>query len=112
MYYIIEKSESLTKIPAAAQQRYPTRPDGVNHDTKSLAKQKAFIAGANWQKEQDDTQTINLFKERIMIARLFGEYKGTLKGILHWDLPSELREKIKDELIRLEKAYQKYHNGK
>lgn len=41
-------------------------------------------------------------KAIIKHSRLLGEYTGTLKGILHWDIPSELREKIEILIKKLE----------
>ncbi len=42
-------------------------------------------------------------KIKIKLARVQGEYIGTLKGILWWDIPNELKEKLKDRIVELEK---------
>jgi hypothetical protein len=41
-------------------------------------------------------------KLKVQIARLEGEYIGTLKGILWWDIPNELKERLKDRIVELE----------
>lgn len=41
-------------------------------------------------------------KLKIEIARLQGEYTGTLKGILFWDIPSKLKERLEKLIIKLE----------
>ena len=38
----------------------------------------------------------------IKHARLQGEYIGTLKGILWWDIPEDLKKKIKENIKKLE----------
>jgi hypothetical protein len=35
-------------------------------------------------------------------ARLTGEFIGTLKGILWWDIPAELKNKIENKIKELE----------
>lgn len=35
-------------------------------------------------------------------ARLLGEYTGMLKGIILWDIPKKLREKINKKIAELE----------
>jgi hypothetical protein len=42
-------------------------------------------------------------KIKIKLARVQGEYIGTLKGILWWDIPNELKERLKDRIVELEK---------
>ena len=42
-------------------------------------------------------------KLKIEIARLRGEFIGTLKGIVLWDIPDELKERLKDRIRELEK---------
>ena len=41
-------------------------------------------------------------KIKIKFARLQGEYVGTLKGILWWDIPKELKTKLEDTISKLE----------
>ena len=41
-------------------------------------------------------------KIKIKLAKVRGEYIGTLKGILWWDIPIELKEKLKDRIVELE----------
>ncbi len=40
---------------------------------------------------------------KIKLARVQGEYIGTLKGIIWWDIPNELKEKLKLLIAELEK---------
>jgi len=46
-------------------------------------------------------------KLKIKLARMQGQFIGTLKGILWWDIPSDLKEKIEKLIIELEK--ENYH---
>ena len=41
-------------------------------------------------------------KIKIKLAKIQGEYIGTLLGILWWDIPNELKEKLKDRIVELE----------
>lgn len=41
-------------------------------------------------------------KLKIQIARLEGEFVGTLEGILLWELPKELKLKIKEKIKEVE----------
>ena len=41
-------------------------------------------------------------KLKVQIARLEGEYIGTLKGIIWWDIPNELKEKLELLIAELE----------
>ncbi len=41
-------------------------------------------------------------KIKIKLARIQGEYIGTLKGILWWDIPNELKERLKARIVELE----------
>lgn len=41
-------------------------------------------------------------KERLNCATLKGEYIGTIKAVLHWDIPEELKEKLKVIIKELE----------
>jgi hypothetical protein len=41
-------------------------------------------------------------KIKIKLARVRGEYIGTLKGILWWDIPNELKKILKDRIVELE----------
>jgi hypothetical protein len=38
----------------------------------------------------------------VPYQRLLGEYEGTLKGILAWDIPEELKEKLRLKIKDLE----------
>jgi hypothetical protein len=38
---------------------------------------------------------------KIKLARLQGEFVGTLKGILWWDIPNELKVKIERRINEL-----------
>ena len=42
--------------------------------------------------------------EKLLIkhSRTVGEFKGTLEGILWWDIPSELKERITVKIQSLE----------
>lgn len=42
-------------------------------------------------------------KKNIEYARLKGEYIGTIKGILLWEIPDELKEKLEKILQDLNK---------
>ena len=44
-------------------------------------------------------------KLRIELARVQGEYTGTLKGILWWDIPNKLKEKLEKLIVDLENQY-------
>lgn len=39
---------------------------------------------------------------KIKLAKLQGEFEGTLKGILCWDIPNELKSKIQEQINKLE----------
>jgi hypothetical protein len=39
---------------------------------------------------------------KIKLARVQGEYIGTLKGIIWWDIPNELKEKLELLIAELE----------
>ena len=41
-------------------------------------------------------------KLKIKLARVQGEYIGTLKGILWWDIPNKLKEKLEQSIVNLE----------
>ena len=41
-------------------------------------------------------------KLKIKLARVEGEYIGTLKGILWWDIPNELKEKLELLIVKLD----------
>ena len=41
-------------------------------------------------------------KLKIKLARVQGEYIGTLKGILWWDIPNKLKEKLEKLIVELE----------
>ena len=43
-----------------------------------------------------------IFKLTIELATMQGLYIGTLKGILWWDLPEELRSNLEDRIKKLE----------
>lgn len=45
-------------------------------------------------------------KQEIKHQRLIGEFTGTLQGILWWDIPQQLREKLKQKIAALEKQDQ------
>lgn len=45
----------------------------------------------------------NSAKSQSEIARLKGEYLGTLQGISAWNIPKELREKLMGIIEKLEK---------
>ena len=40
---------------------------------------------------------------KIKLARTKGEFIGTLQGILWWDIPEELKEKLEDKIKELKK---------
>jgi hypothetical protein len=42
------------------------------------------------------------YKVKINLARLQGEYIGTLKGILWWGIPNELKVKLQEQINKLE----------
>lgn len=42
-------------------------------------------------------------KLKVQIARLEGEFIGTLKAITMWDIPNELKERLKDRIVELNK---------
>jgi hypothetical protein len=44
-------------------------------------------------------------KLKIKLARVQGEYTGTLKGILWWDIPNKLKEKLEKLIVDLENQY-------
>jgi len=48
-----------------------------------------------------ELEVINL-KLTVDYARLKGEYIGSLKGLLWWDLPKELKTKIEAQIKELE----------
>ena len=41
-------------------------------------------------------------KLKIKLARVQGEYIGTLQGILCWDIPNEIKERLKVRIVELE----------
>ena len=41
-------------------------------------------------------------KLKIEIARLKGDFIGTLKGITWWDIPNELKDKLDKKIVELE----------
>ena len=41
-------------------------------------------------------------KLKIEIARLKGDFIGTLKGIIWWDIPNELKDKLDKKIVELE----------
>ena len=43
-------------------------------------------------------------KLKIQLARLKGEFVGMLKGILWWDIPKELKERIEEVIKRNEEV--------
>ena len=43
-----------------------------------------------------------IFKLTIELATMQGLYIGTLRGILWWDLPEELRSNLEDRIKKLE----------
>jgi len=49
-----------------------------------------------------EKQAIEKIKNADKYYRLKGEFIGTLKGILLWDIPKKLSVKIKEILKRLE----------
>lgn len=40
---------------------------------------------------------------KLKLARTKGEFIGTLHGILWWDIPEELKEKLENKIKELEK---------
>lgn len=36
--------------------------------------------------------------------RLIGEFQGTLKGVLWWDIPEELKDKLESKINQLEET--------
>ena len=38
---------------------------------------------------------------RIQANRILGEYTGTLQGILHWEIPEELKIKLEEKIKEL-----------
>ena len=40
---------------------------------------------------------------KLKLARIKGEFIGTLEGILWWDIPEELREKLENKIKELNK---------
>ena len=40
---------------------------------------------------------------KLKLARTKGEFIGILKGILWWDIPEELKEKLENKIKELEK---------
>ena len=43
-------------------------------------------------------------KLKVEMARLEGDFIGTLKAITMWDIPNELKERLKDRIVELEKT--------
>ena len=41
-------------------------------------------------------------KLQLKLARTKGEFIGTLQGILWWDIPEELKEKLENKIKELE----------
>jgi len=41
-------------------------------------------------------------KLKVEIARLNGDFIGTLKGITWWDIPNELKDKLDKKIVELE----------
>ena len=39
---------------------------------------------------------------KLKLARTKGEFIGTLQGILWWDIPDELKEKLENKIKELE----------
>ena len=39
---------------------------------------------------------------KLKLARIEGEFIGTLKGILWWDIPEELKERLENKIKELE----------
>lgn len=39
---------------------------------------------------------------KLKLARIKGEFIGTLKGILCWDIPEELKQKLENKIKELE----------
>lgn len=46
-------------------------------------------------------------KLKVELAWIKGQYIGTLKGILWWDIPSKLKENLKKQIKELEEASEK-----
>ncbi len=42
-------------------------------------------------------------KQKIEYNRLLGEFIGTMEGLLHYDIPNEIKVKLKDKIKRLKK---------
>ena len=43
------------------------------------------------------------YKLKLAMARLKGEFLGTLKAITWcWDIPDELKEKLEEKIVKLE----------
>jgi len=43
---------------------------------------------------------------KISYARLHGEFVGTLEGILFWDIPEELKERLTETIDQKTKQYE------
>jgi hypothetical protein len=41
---------------------------------------------------------------KIKYATILGEFKGTLEGILWWDIPNELKERLKLKIKQLDET--------
>lgn len=50
-----------------------------------------------------DNKEKEILKLHIQIAKLEGQFKGVLQGILWWDLPKELKIKLETVLEELNK---------
>jgi hypothetical protein len=42
-------------------------------------------------------------KLKLELARMKGEFKGTLQAILWWEIPEELKEKLENKIKELNK---------
>lgn len=75
-----------------------------------MDRKPAYIVGTDGQlAKRSDVMSKEELYLKLKLARTKGEFIGTLQGILWWDIPEELKEKLENKIKELEKEQKNDH---
>lgn len=69
---------------------------------KDLSYQYQITREQSYEIEELKKENLILLKQNVNFPRLKGEFLGTLRGIVCWDIPEDLEEKLKVKIKELE----------
>jgi len=87
----------VKEIIKEAEERYPEK----DYPSTFIYRRSAFIEGAKLMMEDINYKEL-YYKLKIELFKLKGEYQGFCEGLLHWDLPKELKAKIEAKIEEFE----------